>query len=153
MNSQIPKKDRLVLIGPVNDLLGADFLPKEQHEFKYLMINEKGLEYPQMLIMDEYNPYTYHAQALKSYMKERQLQEITVNGGGKIRFNPQYHECRVSGKSYAFGEASGFEVLDFVKSIWPEMSVLCGASKDRLGIFTSGKVYNLDQVQYYIDHP
>jgi hypothetical protein len=153
-NKTLTTAEQLILIGKAENLFNENFEPKEYETLKYLIVREPDVGVTKMLLMLEFAPYEYHAQALLSYMTRNNIPEIIINGGGKVTFSPDDKRIQFFGLSYAFGKVCKDEVLKFATTAWP--SFKCNDVFGELGkedISISGELYSQAKVKYEAEHP
>ncbi len=117
--------------------------------------NPKSTEL-QILLTVEYEPHTYHAQALLAYMKDEGLSEIKINGGGKVEFDLEEKLITFKEKSYAFGKASPDEVVAFCKECWPSFSISTErmvVDPNRKEMAVTGRIFSREKVKYEAENP
>lgn len=138
----------------IEQYFDSNLKPLKEFDLKFLIIKDPGSELAQMLLMKEYNPYQYHAQALQKFMDDNSLIEIIVNGGGKIRFRAERQQIVFYNKSYAFGLASHSELKEFCEKHWPGIEIRIDIQENpREHISISGKIYTYAKVKYEADNP
>ncbi|HTH93275.1 MAG TPA: hypothetical protein VL576_02235 [Candidatus Paceibacterota bacterium] len=147
------KTSQLILIKSVSEYFDADLQPTEFIELKYIMVKDPRRSDIQMLLMEERNPFIYHAGAALSYMHDNRLNEIMINGGGKVMINPKEKRMVFYDRSYAFGSASSDEVKAFAKALWPNFEIIDRSSSDRKEMAVDGKVWTRDKVTYEANNP
>lgn len=105
-----------------------------------------------MLLMEQNDPFEYHAEGVLAYMTENNLKEIRINGGGKVSFYPT--KMFFHGFSYAFGGAYEYEVESFAKKTWPNLEIIVDLGDQSDGsIEIFGKDYSREKVKYFVDNP
>lgn len=139
----------------IENYFDSAFQPTDDIDLKFLIIKSPGSEITQMLLMQEGNPYTYHAQSLLKYMDENSISEVIVNGGGKIRFGLGAPKRVVFyNKSYAFGLPCLDELKEISEKYWLDFPVRIDInSNDRGNINISGKIYSYAKVKYEAENP
>ena len=148
------KTSPLILIGPASKYFDADLQPTAPTELKCIVVKELKSDEIQILLLKMYEPFEYHAEALLSYMKEKHLSEIMINGGGKVYFDPIEKTVRYYDKSYAFGYVCQDEVLNFSKHVWSDFDIKPNfGSSSQSNMAVSGRSYSYEKVKYEAEHP
>ena len=132
-----------------------NMMPIKSAEFKYLMVSTDNKNL-QMLLMIEYCPFSYHAESVKWLMEKEELEIIKINGGGIISFGVETNEIVIYEKSYAFGKVCIDEVVEFLKEKFPGFVVDSSNMFNDINIkrmHETGKIFNLEQIQRFIDRP
>ncbi len=149
---KIDSENNLIFVGNLHKKFDEKNLPLDlSSRLKFVMlIGPTGSLH--MLLMEEHDPFSYHAEAILSYMKDTDLDKIIINGGGKLMFEDK--QFSFHGFSYAFGGANSEEVKSFAEKVWPEQRLNISMSRQVEGaIDKTGKQYLLAKIQYYVDNP
>lgn len=144
-------KKPLILIGGAANYFDSNGDPipvSEEVELKFMMIQNADDKQIKMLIMKEWQPHEYHAQALKQYMEENSLMEIKENGGAKITLRSTY--TLFWGRSHSLGQASAKEVEDFSKAVWPTMKCIFSLDDKRKGMAIAGIIRSRKRIEQEI---
>ncbi len=153
MENRIKKEGQLILVGKAIKCFDSNLQPTVSNEYKFLIIKSPEDILPQILVMEEFEPFVYHAQALLCYMEENNLNEVVVNGGGKINFYLNDLAYKIYGKSYSFDIPCVEEVSQISNQLWPKFRYRIDIISSVQDINISGEICTFEKVKYYVDNP
>ena len=140
-------KEPIIFVGTIAHLFNKPAI-ETITTLKFLLTKNTEHSPTQILLMKEFSPYEFHAEALLFHMKKNNLNEIIVKGGGKICFNFVENKLSIFGTSYAFKSALKDEIEKICKECWPGYEILANKLRDEMTpIEVDGKIYSIKDVE------
>lgn len=117
------KKIRLAIIGRATKAFSEGMYKRAgtSNNFKFLFFKDATGTLCLLIHLEE-RPTELHYDALQYYLMQRNIDYVSVRGGGYALFYED--EIRFTGASGDFGYPSFSEILLTVKSFWPEFKLL-----------------------------